>query len=729
MKKPGVDIKGWGLFVGFHNLRNKLLVLMITLSLLPLAGMATFSYFVGSRQIQDRIRLSLEKMAQDTADKIYLMILQKREEIDSMANTFPLIYPSPNGKEPYALTSLLNTYCWKHDVYDLLVVLDRAGNIFGINTMDRDGNPLPAKFLERITKTNIKEFPEEQKIFHDSITGHSSHHDWYQSRLVQALYDYQKEDQSRQYNIAFSEPIRDPGSQEIVGVWINIINWQYFQNIMDNVETDLAKLGLKTGYSFMIAKDGNTTISHKYRLNRRMEGGSSPATTQAQQSLYGTKLIENHGLRDLHDAILQQKHSSVYEFPKGNEKISGLAPIDDPSLGWTVGVGIDASDILGFVRVLTWSLLGVAVFLASLVVIFTYIIAGGITVPLKNLIRSAQTIAQGKLNERVKVRTSDEVGILGATFNDMARALSAREEELRELNKNLEKMVRQRTNELENSHDALKKAYTDLQSAQEQLVQTEKMASLGQLVAGIAHEIKNPLNFIYGNTGFLADYAQRLQSLLDAYEKLPSVSPRDRAEMERLKETAHYSFVKEDLKTLIDNFTEGARRINTIVSDLRTFSRMDTDTISEIDLHASLEMSLNLLRNQYRNRVEIHREYGDIPRIQGYSGKLSQVFMNLLSNAFHSVQDKGDVWIRTRSSNGTVEIEIEDNGVGIPKEYLKRIFEPFFTTKPVGQGTGLGLSISYGIIEQHHGKIHVTSVPQKGSVFTVRLPVFQERGE
>jgi signal transduction histidine kinase len=311
----------------------------------------------------------------------------------------------------------------------------------------------------------------------------------------------------------------------------------------------------------------------------------------------------------------------------------------------------------------------------------------------------------------------------------MARALSAREDELQELNKNLEGMVRQRTNELENSHDALKKAYTDLQNAQEQLVQTEKMASLGQLVAGIAHEIKNPLNFIYGNTGFMADYTHKLQSLLEAYEKLPSVSPRDRTEMERLKETAHYSFIKEDLKTLIDNFTEGARRINTIVSDLRTFSRLDTDTISEIDLHASLEMSLNLLRNQYRNRVEIHREYGDIPRIQGYSGKLSQVFMNLLSNAFHAVQDKGDVWIRTRSSNGTVEIEIEDNGVGIPREYLKRIFEPFFTTKPVGQGTGLGLSISYGIIEQHHGRIHVTSVPQKGSVFTVRLPVFQERGE
>jgi len=190
-----------------------------------------------------------------------------------------------------------------------------------------------------------------------------------------------------------------------------------------------------------------------------------------------------------------------------------------------------------------------------------------------------------------------------------------------------------------------------------------------------------------------------------------------------MKEGIHYAFIRDDLRILIDNFTEGARRINAIVTDLRTFSRMDTDSISEVDLHASVEMSLNLLRNAYKNRIEIHKEYGDIPKIYGYAGKLNQVFMNLLSNAFHAVQANGDVWIRTRCNDGTVEVEIEDNGIGIPRENLNRIFEPFFTTKPVGQGTGLGLSISYGIIEQHQGRIQVTSVPQKGSSFIVSLPV------
>jgi signal transduction histidine kinase len=390
-------------------------------------------------------------------------------------------------------------------------------------------------------------------------------------------------------------------------------------------------------------------------------------------------------------------------------------------------VGIDETDIFRPIKNMSWWLVGATFLLASAAIFFTFLVAQGITVPLRNLIQTARIIAQGNLSQRVLIRSSDEVGALGATFNDMARALETRETQLQELNRNLEDIVRQRTEELESSHEALKKAYLDLQNAQEQLVHTEKMASLGQLVAGIAHEIKNPLNFIYGNTGFLEEYTQKLKLLLEAYDGLPSLSPEDRARMAGLKESINYDFIREDLPTLINNFTEGATRINTIVSDLRTFSRMDSDRVSEIDVHASIEISLNLLRNQYRERIEIHREYGDIPKIQGYSGKLGQVFMNLLSNAFQSIDGEGDVWIRTSTSDGVVTVEVRDNGHGIPRENLNRIFEPFYTTKAVGQGTGLGLSISYGIIEQHHGKIFVANAPGGGTIFTVRLPIFQEK--
>jgi len=365
--------------------------------------------------------------------------------------------------------------------------------------------------------------------------------------------------------------------------------------------------------------------------------------------------------------------------------------------------------------------------MAALIVIFTWMIAGRISEPLKTMTNSALMIAQGKFRQRVPIRSSDELGILASTFNEMARALSTRDTQLQELTRNLETKVKDRTLELENSHEALKQAYLDLQNTQEQLVHTEKMASLGQLVSGIAHEIRNPLNFIYGNTGFLSDYTQKLQSLVENLDELPGMTDEARREITRRKESIHYAFIRDDLKILIDNFTEGARRINAIVADLRTFSRMDTEATSDIDVRDLIEMSLNLLSNQYKNRIEIHREYGDIPKIQGYAGKLNQVLMNLLSNAFQAIPDKGNVRIRTRAADDDVEIVIEDDGTGIPRENLKRIFEPFFTTKPVGQGTGLGLSISYGIIEQHHGKIHVMSVPGKGTMFSVRLPIVQEK--
>jgi signal transduction histidine kinase len=715
-------------FMVFRSLRDKLLSLMIMLSLLPLVGISVFSYFVGSKQItEDRIKLALENKAQDTADKIDIVLRGQKQEVPSMANTVALYHSALAEQDRWNMIPLLNNYCINHEVYyDILAVVDMRGKIIAINTIDRLGKPLSPTAYNQVMGEDISDYPGEKVLFDRSVRGESSYHDWYRSTLVQRLYDYANEDVSSQYNIAFSEPIRNPRTQEITGVWISIINWSYIQSILDTVEIDFANQNLKTGYAFMYAKDVDTIIGHKYRQNR---SGVEPLRGYPDnlQSLYNTRIVENHGLKNLHDAILRQAHSWAYEFPVGNRKISGIAAINDTSFGWIVGVGIDETDIFRPIKNMTWWLSGATVLLAALVVIFTFIIAQGITVPLRNLIRTAQTIAKGNLDQRVLIRSSDEVGILGTTFNDMARSLAAREEQLQELNRNLEDMVRQRTRELESSHEALKQAYLDLQNTQEQLVQTEKMASLGQLVAGIAHEIKNPLNFIYGNTGFLSEYTRKLQALLDAYDSLPSLAPQDRARIAEMKEGFHYNFIREDLPTLIDNFTEGASRINTIVSDLRTFSRLDSDTVAEIDVHAAIEISLNLLRNQYRERVEIHREYGDIPKIQGYSGKLSQVFMNLISNAFHAISDKGDVWIRTRAEDGVVQVEIEDNGTGVPRENLKRIFEPFFTTKAVGQGTGLGLSISYGIIEQHHGRIFVANSATGGAIFTVRLPIFLEK--
>ena len=473
----------------FHRIRNKLLVLMIVLSLFPLAGMSTYSYFVGRNLIQERIRLSLEKMAQDTADKVDLLLRGKKEEIHLMATSFSLIYNRLDRGDRKSLIPLLNNYCFQQDVYDLLIVLNSSGDITGINTIDRDGDPLAVHVISKLVGGSITPFPEEYKLFQSSVTGHNDHNGWYQSRLVQSIYDYKNEDICHQYNIAFSEPIIDPETHEIVGVWINILNWSYFQNILDPVETDLSNLGLRTGYAFMTANDANTIIAHKYRLHRVNTGHE---TGSQALNFYNTKLLENRNLRPLYEAILNQKRNFIYGLPDGDKKIVGLAPIGDTSLGWIIGVEIDEQDVYQPIHALTYWLF-VAVFVLSLLVIFsTYIISRGITVPLNTLTRSAITISQGNFNDRVPVQSSDELGVLATTFNEMARTLSSRETQLQELNRNLENIVRDRTLELENSHEALKRAYFDLKSAQEQLVQTEKMASLGQLVAGIAHEIKNP---------------------------------------------------------------------------------------------------------------------------------------------------------------------------------------------------------------------------------------------
>jgi len=624
-----------------------------------------------------------------------------------MAVSYSLLSRYKTPEDVDGLTELLNEYFFNHEGYEAIIVTDSSGKIIGVNTVDRGFMKFPQERVAKITGADISAWPREHKMFLESVRGRNSHTNWYRSELAR---DLRGESENPWFNIALSEPLRDPATKDVIGVWINIIDGSYLQNILYNMETDLAAMSLGTGRGFLAYDDSGGIIRRGYESDGVDDSVLQPAG-------YSDKL---------RDAILAGLTTCDYTAEDGNSKMAGLARVSDRSFGWVVGLEIDEEDMLRPIKTLTRWLFVVCAFLGVTVVACTWLIARGITRPLNTLTLSAQKISRGDFGERLDIRSSDEIGLLASAFNGMSLALSSREAQIREMTRNLETMVRKRTQELEDSNEALKLAYLDLQKAQEQLVQTEKMASLGQLVAGIAHEIKNPLNFIYGNTDFLREYTLRTQELVEKLEALPSISRDDRRRIAEEKEAIQYDFIREDLRTLIDDLTEGTERINAIVSDLRIFSRMDAAVTTEIDVHALIDMSLNLLRNQYKDRVEVHKDYGDIPRIRGYAGKLNQVFMNLLSNAFYAVAEKGDVWIRTRALDKAVEIEMEDSGVGIPKENLKRIFEPFFTTKPVGQGTGLGLSISYGVIEQHHGEIRVLSFPDKGTVFSVRLPIDPE---
>lgn len=269
----------------------------------------------------------------------------------------------------------------------------------------------------------------------------------------------------------------------------------------------------------------------------------------------------------------------------------------------------------------------------------------------------------------------------------------------------------------------LEETHHQLKASQSQLLQNEKMASVGQLAAGVAHEINNPLGFITGNLHSLRKYVGRLSEFISAQKgALSTAADHDAEELNALEKKLKIAYLLEDSQDLIAESLDGAERVQTIVKNLKTFSRVDQSTAQTVDLHECLESSINIIWNELKSKVEIDRDYGDIPQITCFPQQLSQVFMNLLINSSHAIVEKGQITVKTSADADYVTVEITDNGCGIAAENLKRIFEPFFTTKEVGKGTGLGLSMVFDIIKNHHGEVLATSVLGEGTTFTVKLP-------
>ncbi len=266
-----------------------------------------------------------------------------------------------------------------------------------------------------------------------------------------------------------------------------------------------------------------------------------------------------------------------------------------------------------------------------------------------------------------------------------------------------------------------------LEEAHNQLLQSEKMASIGQLAAGVAHELNNPIGFVYSNLGTLDTYLRDLMEIIAAFIKAaesegdPSIQL---AEAMRLCQKHDLDYISKDIFDLMTESKDGLERLRKIVLDLKSFSRVGEQEWQEADLHQGLDSTLNIVWNELKYKCTIEKEYGDIPPVYCLISQLNQVFMNLLVNAGHAIEKQGKITIRTYLKDAEhVAIEIEDTGKGIPPEHLNRVFEPFFTTKPVGKGTGLGLSLSYSIVERHQGELAVRSEAGKGSCFTVTLPI------
>jgi signal transduction histidine kinase len=331
----------------------------------------------------------------------------------------------------------------------------------------------------------------------------------------------------------------------------------------------------------------------------------------------------------------------------------------------------------------------------------------------------------------------------------LAKNIMLRANELRQRNREVKELASLRTQELadtnaellnttvelKNEKDEQHKLIYKLQEAHNQLLHSEKMASIGQLAAGVAHEINNPIGYVNSNLGSLRKYVTDLFRLLDLYEQmndvmqqLPETAPTHKLIMQA-KQDIDFNYLKEDLACLIYESQEGLNRVTEIVQNLKDFSHADKPEWQWADIHNGLNSTLNIVHNEIKYHVEVIKEYGDLPLVECLAPQLNQVFMNMLVNAAHAIEGRGTITIRTGTENDKVWIEFSDTGKGIQTDQVKNIFDPFFTTKPIGKGTGLGLSLSYGIIKKHNGNIEVESEIGKGTSFRIWLPIKQKEIE
>lgn len=382
-----------------------------------------------------------------------------------------------------------------------------------------------------------------------------------------------------------------------------------------------------------------------------------------------------------------------------------LTPVSWGNSDFVLGLGASKAEAKAVLKNVNYAFYTVVGAVGVLLIVTILLTSNAILAPLEELLGAIQNIQSSDESIEIPVRSKTEIGLLTESFNEMSRSVSKARSDLKSKIAELETINK------------------ELIETQARLVHSSKMVSLGQLVAGVAHELNNPIGFIYSNMTHLRDYGQKLIHLVD----------RARAEsqvVQSLADEYDLEYIKQDMPKLITSCEDGARRTRDIVLGLRNFSRLEEAKVKEIDLNEAIDNTLNLLSGEIKNRIQVHKNYSKgLPFVSCYASQINQVLMNLLSNATQAIQGSGNIWITTEitkepiSAGPAVTVSIQDSGQGIPPEVIEKIFDPFFSTKGVGQGTGLGLSISYGIIQSHGGLIEVKSQVGIGTEFRVTIPV------
>ncbi|MEO5666847.1 MAG: ATP-binding protein [Bdellovibrionota bacterium] len=413
--------------------------------------------------------------------------------------------------------------------------------------------------------------------------------------------------------------------------------------------------------------------------------------------------------------------ASETRFPSKTVKVGDtpfefyFAPIaseNNQAEAW-IGVGISrAQHVFLQNRILVW-VVGLTVLLSLIVISFSFLFSQKLTLPIRQLVSAAESVRSGQAVEPLRVEATEEISFLVERFNEMALSVQAAK----------------RT--LETKLEELADTNIQLTQTQDQLVQSAKMSSLGQLVAGVAHELNNPIAFIYSNMVQMRQYLKNLEQLTAVIDSLKLKLPREeRARIDTVLEKMEWNYVKTDMADIVQSCLEGSVRVKDIVLGLRNFSRLDKGEIAEADLNVALKNTAKLLAGQIKNRVNVDWALCDEGFVRCNVSQVNQVFMNIIANALQAIDGEGDLLVETlpllHHGEEFMRIRIRDSGNGMSPEVIAKIFDPFFTTKSVGDGTGLGLSIVYGIVQKHGGFIDVKSVqfpdPMHGSTFDIYFP-------